>query len=171
MPKITPFLWFDTQAEEAANFYVSVFKKKSRIVSVSRYGDAGPGPKGSVMVVDFDLDGQRFHALNGGPTFKFSPVISFVVTCKTQKKVDHYWNKLLAGGGAPSQCGWLTDKFGVSWQIVPTIISKVLGGQDKAKADRLMAAVMTMVKLDVAALEAAAAAPKKPLKKPRAKKN
>jgi len=161
MPKITPFLWFDTQALEAAKLYVSVFKKKSKILSVSRYGDAGPGPKGSVMVVEFELEGQRFEALNGGPVFKHSPAISFYVSCKTQKEVDHYWNKLIAGGGAPSRCGWLTDRFGVSWQIVPTLIGEVLGGKDKAKAGRVMAAVMTMDKLDVAALEAAAAAPRR----------
>src|SRR5260221_9581772 len=119
MQKITPFLWFDTQAEEAAKLYVSVFKKKSKILRVARYDDAGPGPKGAVMVVDFELEGQRFQALNGGPQFKFSPAFSFVVGCKTQKEVDYYWDKLIANGGAPSQCGWLTDKFGLSWQIVP----------------------------------------------------
>ena len=119
MQKITPFLWFDDQAEAAAKFYVSVFKKRSKILSVSRYGDAGPGPKGSVMVVEFQLEGQRFLALNGGPTFKLSPAFSFVVTCKTQKKMDTYWKKLTSGGGVPNQCGWLTDKFGLSWQIVP----------------------------------------------------
>jgi predicted 3-demethylubiquinone-9 3-methyltransferase (glyoxalase superfamily) len=161
MQLITPFLWFDTQAEQAAKFYVSVFKKKSKILGISRYGDVGPGAKGSVMVVDFVLNGQRFNALNGGPVFKFSPVISFVVNCKTQKEVDTYWSKLLAGGGKPNQCGWLTDKFGVSWQITPEILGKVLGGKDKAKADRVMAAQMQMVKFDIAALKAAAAPPKR----------
>ena len=157
MQKITSFLWFDSQAEEAAKFYVSVFKKKSKIVSVSRYGEAGPGPKGSVMVVEFLLEGQRFMALNGGPHFKFSPAFSFVVSCKTQKEIDFYWDKLIAGGGASSQCGWLTDKFGFSWQIVPELISQVMGArQDKATVDRVMAAVMQMQKLDLAALEAAA---------------
>jgi predicted 3-demethylubiquinone-9 3-methyltransferase (glyoxalase superfamily) len=159
MQKITPFLWFDTQAEEAAKLSVSVFKKKSKIRSVARYDDAGPGPKGAVMVVDFQLEGQRFQALNGGPLFKFSPAFSFVVDCKTQKEVDYYWNKLIASGGAASQCGWLTDKFGLSWQIVPEILGKLLAGKDKAKANRVMAAMMKMSKLDIAALEDAAAAP------------
>jgi predicted 3-demethylubiquinone-9 3-methyltransferase (glyoxalase superfamily) len=157
MPKITPFLWFDTQAEEAAKFYVSVFKKGSKILKVSRYGEGGPGAKGSVMVVELLLDGQRIQALNGGPHFKFSPAFSFVVPCKTQKEVDTYWARLLAGGGQPSQCGWLTDKFGFSWQIVPDVLGKLLAGKDKAKSDRVMAAMMKMVKLDVRGLEAAAA--------------
>ena len=157
MQKIVPFLWFDTQALEAAKFYVSVFKKKSKILQVSHYGEGGPGPKGSVMVVDFQLDGQRWSALNGGPVFKHSPAISFVVRCKTQKEIDTYWKKLLAGGGQPSQCGWLTDKFGLSWQIVPTALPKLLGQKDKAKAARAMAAMMKMQKLDIRALEAASA--------------
>jgi predicted 3-demethylubiquinone-9 3-methyltransferase (glyoxalase superfamily) len=155
MQKITSFLWFDTEAEQAAKFYVSVFKKKSKIVSVSRYGDAGPGPKGSVMVVEFLLEGQRFLALNGGPQFKLSPAFSFVVSCKTQKEIDYYWDKLVAGG-APSACGWLTDKFGFSWQIVPELVGKLMGGKDAAKVNRLMTAVLQMGKLDLAALEAAA---------------
>jgi predicted 3-demethylubiquinone-9 3-methyltransferase (glyoxalase superfamily) len=161
MQKITPFLWFDSQAEEAAKFYVSVFKNKSKIVMVSRYGEAGPGPKGSVMVVEFQLEGRRYHALNGGPLFKFSPAFSFVVSCKMQKEVDRYWNKLLAGGGKPSQCGWLTDRFGFSWQIVPEILGKLQASKDKAKSTRVMAAMMKMVKLDIKGLEAAAAAPKR----------
>jgi predicted 3-demethylubiquinone-9 3-methyltransferase (glyoxalase superfamily) len=161
MKPITPFLWFDKEAEQAAKFYVSVFKGRSKILDVSRYGDTGPGPKGSVMVVDFQLDGQRFSALNGGPVFTHSPAISFVVRCKTQKEIDTYWKKLLAGGGQPSQCGWLTDKFGVSWQIVPDLLLKTLAGKDKAMADRIMAAQMKMVKFDIAALEAAAAPPKR----------
>jgi predicted 3-demethylubiquinone-9 3-methyltransferase (glyoxalase superfamily) len=161
MKPITPFLWFDKEAEQAAKFYVSVFKGKSKILNVSRYGDAGPGPKGSVMVVDFQLDGQRFSALNGGPVFKHSPAISFVVRCKTQKEIDAHWKKLLAGGGQPSQCGWLTDKFGVSWQIVPDVLLLTLAGKDKAKADRIMAAQMQMVKFDIAALKAAADPPKR----------
>jgi predicted 3-demethylubiquinone-9 3-methyltransferase (glyoxalase superfamily) len=155
MQKITSFLWFDTEAEEAAKFYVSVFKKKSKIVSVSRYGDAGPGPKGSVMVVEFLLEGQRFLALNGGPQFKFSPAFSFVVSCKTQKEIDFYWSKLVAGG-MPSACGWLTDKFGLSWQIVPELIGKIMGRKDAVKTNRVMTAVLQMQKLDLATLEAAA---------------
>ncbi|HEX4404963.1 MAG TPA: VOC family protein [Polyangia bacterium] len=161
MKPITPFLWFDKEAEQAAKFYVSVFKKKSKIINVTRYGSTGPGAKGTVMVVDFEVNGQRFSALNGGPIFKHSPAISFVVHCKTQKEIDTYWKKLLAGGGQPSQCGWLTDKFGVSWQIVPDLLLKTLVGKDKAKAERIMAAQMKMVKFDVAALEAAAKGPKR----------
>jgi len=158
MQKIVPFLWFDNQAEEAAKFYVSVFKKGSKVLEVSRYGDAGPGPKGSVMVVEFQLEGQRFQALNGGPQFKFSPAFSFVVRCKTQKEVDNYWTKLTAGGGAPSQCGWLTDKFGLSWQIVPEALGKLYASKDKAKVSRVMTAMLKMSKLDIRQLEAAAIA-------------
>jgi len=168
MQKITSFLWFDTEAEQAAKFYVSVFKKKSKILSVARYGDAGPGPKGSVMVVEFMLEGQRLMALNGGPQFKFSPAFSFMVTCKTQKEIDHYWNKLVAGG-APSACGWLTDRFGFSWQIVPEIVGKVMASKDAAKTNRFMAALMPMVKLDLATLEAAARGPKASAKRPKRK--
>jgi predicted 3-demethylubiquinone-9 3-methyltransferase (glyoxalase superfamily) len=163
--KVIPFLWFDTQAHDAAKFYVSVFKKKSKIVSVSRYGDAGPGPKGAVMVVEFQLQGQTFHALNAGPVFKFTPAISFVVSCKTQKEVDYYWDKLLANGGTPSQCGWLTDRYGLSWQIVPEMLNEVYGGKDAAKSARVMASMLKMVKLDIATLKkAAAAAPPPPRK-------
>jgi predicted 3-demethylubiquinone-9 3-methyltransferase (glyoxalase superfamily) len=158
MRKITPFLWFDTQAEEAAKFYVSVFKKKSKILKVSRYGDAGPGPKGAVMVVEFQLEGQHFHALNGGPLFKLSPAFSLVVDCKTQKEVDHYWNKLIANGGAPSRCGWLTDKFGFSWQIVPDILGRLTASKDAAKVTRVMTAMLQMSKLDIQRLKDAAAA-------------
>jgi predicted 3-demethylubiquinone-9 3-methyltransferase (glyoxalase superfamily) len=122
MQKITPFLWFDNQAEEAANFYVSVFKD-GKIKQIARYGDAGPGPKGSVMVVDFEINGQEFTALNGGPTFKLSEAVSFVVHCKTQDEVDYYWEKLSADGGAPNQCGWLKDKYGLSWQIPPDVLT------------------------------------------------
>ncbi len=118
MQKITPFLWFDGNAEEAANFYVSVFKQ-SRIVKTVPYSEAGPGPKGSVMVATFELNGQRFIALNGGPQYKFTPAVSFVINCETQDEIDHYWDKLSAGGST-QQCGWLTDKYGVSWQVVPT---------------------------------------------------
>ncbi|HVZ71156.1 MAG TPA: VOC family protein [Polyangia bacterium] len=160
MNKVTPFLWFDTQAHEAAKLYVSVFKrgkKPARITSVTRYPDGGPMPAGSVMTVEFELGGESFTALNAGPHFKFTPAISFVVHCDDQKEVDHYWSKLIAGGGAPSQCGWLTDKFGLSWQIVPKMMLKIYGGKDRAKSNRVMAAMMTMQKLDVAALTAAAA--------------
>jgi len=153
MQKITPFLWFDNNAEEAANFYVSVFKN-SKILAISRYGDAGPGPKGSVMVVNFQLEGQQFTALNGGPLFKFSEAFSFVVNCETQKEIDEYWNKLTSGGGKESQCGWLKDKFGFSWQIVPTALGKLMG--DPKKANRVMQALLQMKKLDIATLEDAA---------------
>lgn len=154
MQKITPFLWFDSQAEDAANFYVSVFKN-SKVKAVSRYGDAGPGPKGSVMTVAFELNGQDFTALNAGPQFKFSPAISFVVNCETQEEVDHYWEKLSAGGRT-DQCGWLTDKFGLSWQVVPTILGKLMSSGDARKGERVMKALLQMKKLDVAALQQAA---------------
>ena len=151
--KITTSLWFDGNAEEAANFYTSIFKD-SKITRISRYGDAGPGPKGSVMVVAFELNGQSFIGINGGPHFKFSPAISLMVNCDTQQELDHYWNSLLAGG-APQQCGWLTDKFGLSWQIVPSIMNELMSDADKA--NRVMGAVLKMVKLDIAELQRAAA--------------
>ena len=153
--KITPFLWFDKQAEEAAQFYVSIFKN-SKILHVSRYGDAGPGPKGSVMVVNFQLAGQEFTALNGGPLFKFSEAFSFVVNCENPQEVDEYWSKLTSGGGQESQCGWLKDKFGFSWQIVPTALGKLMSDKDPQKANRVMEALLKMKKLDIATLEAAA---------------
>ena len=153
MSKITTSLWFDGNAEEAANFYTSIFKD-AKITSVSRYGDAGPGPKGSVMVVAFELNGQSFIGINGGPQFKFSPAISLVVNCETQDEIDHYWDRLLEGG-APQQCGWLTDKFGLSWQVVPTIIGELM--KDPEKGNRAMAAVLKMVKLDIAEIKRAAA--------------
>src|ERR1700758_2309954 len=128
MPRITPFLWFDTQAEEAARFYVSIFRN-SKIVNVARYGEAGPGPKGSVMTVDFELDGQEFIALNGGPHFKFTEAVSFVVNCDTQQEVDEFWEKLSAGG-QQIQCGWLKDKYGLSWQIVPTVLGQLMQDKD-----------------------------------------
>jgi predicted 3-demethylubiquinone-9 3-methyltransferase (glyoxalase superfamily) len=156
MQKITPFLWFDNNAEEAAQFYTSVFKN-SRILSVSRYGDAGPGPKGSVMVVSFQLEGQQFTALNGGPVFKFSEAFSFVVSCENQQEIDYYWNKLTSGGGQEGQCGWLKDKFGFSWQIVPTALGKLMSDKDPKKANRVMQALLQMKKLDLATLEQAAA--------------
>ena len=153
MPKITPFLWFDNQAEEAANFYVSIFQH-SKIVNVSRYGEAGPGPKGSAMTVVFQLDGQEFIALNGGPHFKFTEAISFSVDCKTQQEVDEYWEKLSAGG-KPGQCGWLKDKYGLSWQIVPSNLGQLLGDKDPQKSKRAMEAMLKMTKLDIAALQRA----------------
>ena len=153
MQKITPFLWFDTQAEEAANFYVSVFKN-SRVITLARYGDTGPGPKGSVMTVEFELDGERFVGLNGGPNFKFTEAVSFVVNCKDQEEVDHFWEKLSAGG-KEVQCGWLKDKYGLSWQIVPTIAIEYLKDKDAKKSQRVMAAIMKMTKIDVATLKQA----------------
>lgn len=151
--KITPFLWFDTQAEEAANFYVSSFKN-SQIGKVSRYGDAGPGPKGSVMVISFQLEGQEFTALNGGPQFKFTPAISLMVNCDTQEEVDHFWAKL-SEAGRTDHCGWLQDKFGLSWQIVPTALTRLLSSPDREKANRVMQVMLKMDKLDIAALERA----------------
>ena len=153
MSKITTSLWFDGNAEEAADFYTSVFKD-SKITNISRYGDAGPGPKGSVMVVGFELNGQSFIGINGGPQFKFSPAVSLVINCETQQDIDYYWDHLLAGG-APNQCGWLTDKYGLSWQIVPATLSELMN--DDQKANRVMAAVLKMVKLDLAELQRAAA--------------
>ena len=153
MQKITPFLWFNGQAEEAMQFYMCVFPD-SRVVDVMRYGDAGPGPKGSVMSCTFELEGQAFIALNGGPMFQFSPAISFFVKCATQAEVDSLWEKL-ADGGRVQQCGWLQDRFGVSWQVVPTVLGTMLQDADRAKSSRVMKAMMKMVKLDIAALERA----------------
>ena len=153
--KITPFLWFDNQAEEAARFYTSIFKN-SKILQVSRYGDAGPGPKGSVMVVSFQLAGQEFTALNGGPLFKFSEAVSLVVSCDNQKEIDEYWSQLSGDGGQESMCGWLKDKFGFSWQIVPTELGKLMSDKDPKKANRVMQALLQMKKLDIAKLKAAA---------------
>lgn len=155
MQKIHPFLWFDTQAEEAMNFYCSIFKN-SKVGNVQRYGEAGPGPKGSVMVCSFQLEGQQFTALNGGPHLKFSEAISFVVDCKSQEEVDELWSKLTAGGGQPSQCGWLKDRFGLSWQIVPTVLVELLSDPDPARSKRVMEAMLKMTKIDIAALEKAA---------------
>ena len=151
---ITPCLWFDGQAEDAAKFYTSTFKN-SRIGKVVRNTEAAPGATGAVLTVEFSLDGQEFLGLNGGPDFKFSEAVSFVVYCETQKEVDYYWEKLLAGG-APSQCGWLKDKFGLSWQITPAILPELLGDKDRKKAERVMAAMMKMVKLDIEGLQKAA---------------
>ena len=156
MQKITPFLWFDGKAEEAANFYVSI-SPGSKIVTVTRYGEAGPGPKGSVMTVEFELDGQRMIALNGGPQFKFTEAISLSVDCKDQKEVDHYWTKL-SQGGQESMCGWLKDRYGLSWQVNPTILGELLSSRDAKKAKRVMEAMLKMKKIDIAALKAAAEA-------------
>jgi predicted 3-demethylubiquinone-9 3-methyltransferase (glyoxalase superfamily) len=158
MQRITPFLWFDHQAEEAAKFYVSIFKN-SKIGRIARYNEAGAKaaerPVGSVMTVEFKLDGQEFVALNGGPIFQFTEAISLVVNCKTQSEVDYYWKKLSAGG-KEVQCGWLKDKYGVSWQVVPTILNEVVSGKDAAKAQRVMEAMLKMVKLDIKRLKKAA---------------
>lgn len=151
MEKIVPFLWFDGKAEEAANFYVSIFKN-SKIVSVTRYGAAGPGPKGSVMSVTFQLEGQPFYALNGGPQFKFTPAISLFVNCETQQEVDALWKKLTAGG-REDQCGWLQDKYGLSWQIIPTALGKMLGDKDAVKANRAMQAMLQMKRIDLKGLK------------------
>jgi predicted 3-demethylubiquinone-9 3-methyltransferase (glyoxalase superfamily) len=145
MQKITPFLWFDNQAEGAANFYVSIFKN-SKILSISRYGEAGPGPKGSAMTVMFQLDGEEFIALNGGPLFKFTEAISFVVNCETQQEVDEFWEKL-SKDGEESRCGWLKDKYGLSWQIVPTILGKLMTDPDPQKSKRVMEAMLKMKKI------------------------
>jgi predicted 3-demethylubiquinone-9 3-methyltransferase (glyoxalase superfamily) len=153
--KITTFLWFNDNAEEAAKFYVSVFKN-SRIINTTRYGDSGPGPKGTVMTVDFDLDGQRFAALNGGPQFKFTEAISLVVNCDTQEEIDYFWEKL-SEGGQKVECGWLKDKYGLSWQIVPSNLIELLGNNDSQKSDRVLQAVMKMKKLDIETLKKAAA--------------
>ena len=153
MQKIVPFLWFDNNAEEAVNFYVSVFKN-SKVTRVTRYGDAGPGPKGSVMSATFQLEGQNFYALNGGPHFKFTPAISLFVNCQTQEEVDELWEKLTEGGES-NQCGWLQDRFGVSWQIIPTALGAMLSDEDPAKAQRAMRAMLQMKKIDIAKLEQA----------------
>jgi predicted 3-demethylubiquinone-9 3-methyltransferase (glyoxalase superfamily) len=153
MRRISPCLWFDGRAEEAMHFYASIFKN-AKIGDVMRWGDTGPGAKGSVLSVTFELDGQEFVALNGGPMFTFSPAISFFVRCETQEELDDYWQKLLEGG-TPQQCGWLTDKFGVSWQVVPTILAEMLRDPDAEKASRVMRAMMKMNKLDVGLLKQA----------------
>ncbi|HEX2192362.1 MAG TPA: VOC family protein [Acidimicrobiales bacterium] len=155
MPKITPCLWFDTQAEEAANHYTSVFPN-SRIVDVSRYGEAGPRPEGMVMTVDFELDGHEFVALNGGPDFSFNEAVSFQVNCESQDEVDHFWSRLTEGG-EEGPCGWLKDRFGVSWQIIPTRLMELLADPDRQRSQRAMQAMLGMKKIDVAALEQAAA--------------
>ncbi|HEY9218999.1 MAG TPA: VOC family protein [Phenylobacterium sp.] len=153
MPTPKPFLWFDTQAEEAASFYVSIFPN-SKLGQVARYTEAGPGPAGSAMTVEFELDGQGFTALNGGPNYQFTPAVSFVVSCDTQAEVDHYWDAF-AEGGQEVQCGWVTDRYGLSWQVVPKMLPQVLGGSDREGAQRAMQAMFQMKKLDIAVLEAA----------------
>lgn len=154
MQKITPFLWFNGRAEEAMHFYVSIFKD-AQVGDVSYYGEAGPSPKGSVMVAGFHINGQQFLALNGGPEFSFTPAVSFVVNCDTQGEIDYYWEKLAADGGKHQACGWLQDKFGLSWQIVPPILSEFMRGIDAKKANRVMQAMLKMTKIDIALLEKA----------------
>ena len=153
MKKITPFLWFDSNAEEAMNFYISIFKN-SKALSVARYGDAGPGPKGTVMVASFELNGQKFTALNGGPRFKFTEAISFVIDCQSQEEVDHYWNSL-SEGGEESMCGWLKDKFGLWWQVVPDKLIELMQDKDPKKAGNVMQAMLKMRKMDIAVLQKA----------------
>ncbi len=153
MQKITPFLWFDGKAEEAMNFYTSIFKN-SKIGRITRYGDAGPGPKGAVMSATFQLDGQEFMALNGGPQFKFTEAISFFVNCETQEEVDELWEKL-SDGGQKSRCGWLKDKYGLSWQIIPSALGKMLGDKDPEKSQRVMKAMLQMDKIDIRRLQEA----------------
>ena len=153
MQKITPFLWFDDQAEAAMQHYVSVFRD-SKVLGVTRYGDAGLGPKGSVMIAAFELEGQRFTALNGGPHFKFTEAVSFVVNCETQEEVDHFWDKL-GEGGQIQQCGWLKDKFGLSWQIVPSVLIELINDPDPEKARRVTETMLQMTKIDIAKLRQA----------------
>jgi predicted 3-demethylubiquinone-9 3-methyltransferase (glyoxalase superfamily) len=154
MQKITTFLWFDDNAEEAMNFYVSIFKN-SKILKVARYGDAGPGPKGTVMAATFQLEGQEFQALNGGPQYKFTPAISLFVNCETQQEVDDLWGKFLDGGGKEDQCGWLTDRFGLSWQIIPNLLPKLLSDKDPKKSSSVMKAMLQMKKIDSKKLQQA----------------
>ncbi|HTZ32027.1 MAG TPA: VOC family protein [Methylomirabilota bacterium] len=154
--KITPFLWYTNQAEEAVNFYTSVFKN-AKIKSLTRYSGAGPGPQGSVMTASFEIEGQEFVALNGGPVYQFTPAVSFVINCDTQEEVDHFWEKLSAGGRA-DRCGWLTDKFGLSWQVVPKALIELLSDPDPAKSKRVMEAMLQMTKIDIPTLKKAAGA-------------
>jgi predicted 3-demethylubiquinone-9 3-methyltransferase (glyoxalase superfamily) len=153
MQKIVPFLWFDDKAEDAAKYYVSIFKN-SKVLSVTRYGDGGPGPKGTAMSVTFQLDGQEFYALNGGPQFKFTEAISLFVNCETQQEVDDLWEKL-SKGGEKSQCGWLKDQFGLSWQIIPTALGQMLGDKDPRKSQGVMKAMLQMTKIDIKTLKQA----------------
>ncbi len=163
MQKITPYLWFDKQAEEAANLYVDLFKSRpgtprgeSKVTDVSRYGEAGPGEPGNAMVVSFELDGQEFTALNGGPEFSFTEAVSFFVHCDSQEEVDYFWNALTSDGGEESQCGWLKDRFGLSWQIIPDRLMDLLGDPDPGRSQRAMQAMLQMQKIDIATLERAA---------------
>jgi predicted 3-demethylubiquinone-9 3-methyltransferase (glyoxalase superfamily) len=153
MQKITPFLWFDDKAEEAMDFYISIFKN-SKVIGVSRYGEEGPGPEGTVMSARFELEGQKFFALNGGPQFTFSSAISFFVDCETQQEVDELWEKL-SEGGETLQCGWLKDKFGLTWQIIPSALGDMLQDEDDEKSARVMKAMLQMVKIDIAGLKRA----------------
>jgi predicted 3-demethylubiquinone-9 3-methyltransferase (glyoxalase superfamily) len=155
MPRITPNLWFDTESLEAAEFYVSVFPN-SEITTVTHYGESGPREAGEVMTVSFLLDGQEFTAINGGPQFQFDEAISLLVNCKDQAEIDYYWDRLLAGGGEESMCGWLQDRFGVSWQVVPEDWADMHSDPDRGRVDRAMAALLTMRKIDIAAIQAAA---------------
>src|SRR4051794_13973944 len=155
MSKLTPCLWFDTEAEEAAQFYTSVFQD-SRIIHVARYGSAGPRPEGTVMTVSFEVEGQQFLALNGGPQFKFNEAISFQVSCRDQDEVDRFWNALSADGGQEGPCGWLKDKYGLSWQIVPTVLPELLADLDPEKSQRVMSAMLKMGKIEIDELERAA---------------
>ena len=153
MQKITPFLWFDGKAEEAMNFYTSIFKN-SKILNITRYGPGGPGPEGTVMTATFQLDGQEFHALNGGPQFTFSPAISFFVNCETQQEVDEFWERL-SEGGEKSRCGWLKDKYGLSWQIIPTVLGQLLRDKNPKKAQSVLMAMLQMDKIDITVLQQA----------------
>jgi len=153
MQKITPFLWFDNQAEEAMNFYISIFKN-SKVISVTRYGEAGPGPEGSVMTAKFLIEGQEFVALNGGPQFAFTEAISFVINCESQDEIDYYWEKLSEGGEEQGP-GWVKDKYGLSWQVVPTVLSEMMGDEDLEKSKRVSGAMMQMTKLDIEKLKKA----------------
>ena len=153
MQKITPFLWFDNNAEEAMNFYTSIFKN-SKVLTVSRYGEAGPGPSGTVMTAEFELEGQEFVALNGGPRFQFTEAISFVVNCETQEEVDYFWARL-SEGGQKSRCGWLKDKFGLWWQVVPVILAELMNDKDPEKSKRVMQSMLTMNKIEIEPLKRA----------------
>ncbi len=153
MQKITPFLWFDNNAEDAMNFYTSIFRN-SKVLTVSRYGEAGPGPAGAVMTAEFELEGQEFVALNGGPRFKFTEAISFVVNCETQEEVDNFWEKL-SEGGEKSRCGWLKDKFGLWWQVVPVILAELMSDPDPEKSKRVMQSMLTMDKIEIEPLKRA----------------
>jgi predicted 3-demethylubiquinone-9 3-methyltransferase (glyoxalase superfamily) len=152
--RITPSLWFDANAEEAVTFYTSVFTD-SEILNVSRYGEAGPGPEGSVVTISFRLGDQEFIAINGGPAFSFTEAISFMIDCASQDEVDYYWEKLIEGGGRPDQCGWLKDRFGLSWQVVPTVLGELMADEDPEKANRVTQAMLKMTKLDIASLQEA----------------